>query len=48
MSRPYSEAESHEKADDEVSVFYIQSGLKCGPIDISAGHGNLDIKITSD
>lgn len=35
-SRPYSESEPNEKADDEVSVSYIPRRYTCGTIGIAA------------
>lgn len=41
MSRPYSEAEPHEKADDEVSLFYIPMKYTSGSIGTAASYGYL-------
>lgn len=47
VSRPYSEAEPHEKADDEVSVSHIPMRYKCGTIDATTSH-SYGIERTSD
>lgn len=44
VSRPYSDSEPHEKADDEVSVFYIPIRYICNTVHIAASHNYLDIE----
>lgn len=42
VSRPYSDSEPHEKADDEVSVFYNPIRYTCNTVDIAANHDYLE------
>lgn len=38
VSRPYSDSEPHENADDEVSVLYIPIRYTCNTFDIAPNH----------
>lgn len=44
VSRPYSDSEPHEKADDEVSMFCIPIKDACHTVDIATSHNSLDIE----
>lgn len=44
VSRPYSDSEPHERADDEVSVFYNPIRHTYNTVKVAANHDYLDVE----